>query len=164
MPGRPLFKIICATIEEYGGEEWVLEQIMDGRTLAQVCDVMDCSRGMVYQWLHKDEERWTAYNAAKMIGAHAMVEDAFEILENATPDTIVVDRERAKIRQWIAERANRKDFGSEKGQQVTAVMNISELHLVAVQSAPKDHPPVEEIEDAEVIEVIDDQQPMRLKA
>ena len=60
MPGRPLFRIVCATIEEYGGEEWVLEHIMDGRTLAQVCDVMDVSRGMVYQWLHKDAERWEA--------------------------------------------------------------------------------------------------------
>ena len=159
MPGRPLFRLVCATIEEYGGEEWVLEHIMDGRTLAQVCDVMDVSRGMVYQWLHKDEERWDAYNAAKMIGAHAMVEDAFEILENATPETIIVDRERAKIRQWIAERANRKDFGTEKGQQVQAVLSISELHLVAVQEALKDVP----VEDADY-EVIDDQQPMRLKA
>ena len=159
MTGRPLFKIICATIEEFGGEEWVLEHIMDGRTLAHVCDVMDISRGQVYQWLHKEDERWTAYNAAKMIGAHAMVEDAFEILENATPESIVVDRERAKIRQWIAERANRKDYGSEKGQQVQAVLNISELHLVAVQEASKELP-VEEVE----YEVIDDQQPMRLKA
>lgn len=164
MSGRPRFRAAIEMIEEWGGEEFVLEQLMDGQSLKKIATVMDVSRGLLYRWLHQEEDRWDKYNEAREVGAHAMVDSAFEILEGATATSISVDRERANIRKWLAERANRKDFGSEKTQQVHNVMNISEMHLVAVQQAPKDVPalPPEEV-DYEIVAGDEVDQPMRLK-
>jgi AcrR family transcriptional regulator len=138
-----------------GGEEYVLEAVMGGTSTADVSRICDVSRGMLYEWLHKDETRWQRYQEAREIGAHAMADEALDIVDRATNDTITVDRERAKVRQWLAERANKKDFGKDRGD-VNLNLSIGDLHLDALQAAQKALPMGEgQVVDAE-FEVVDE--------
>lgn len=143
MAGRPIYRESVARIEDKGGEHYVLETIMDGHPTAVVAAVCDISRGMLYEWLHKDSERWERYQEARRVGAHVLAEQALEIVDDATSETISVDRERARIRQWLAERANPKDFGKE-GAGVNLQLSIGDLHLQAVKQLP-----AQDIEEAE---------------
>jgi len=155
MAGRPIYREAVVRIEDKGGEAYVLECIMDGHPTAAVAAVCDISRGMLYEWLHKDNERWERYQEARRIGAHVLAEQALEIVDDATSETIAVDRERARIRQWLAERANPRDFGKEAGVQVN--LSIGDLHLQAVKQAALPSPR-DNIEDAEyeVLPELDD--------
>ena len=134
MPGRKIYHQAVALITECGGEGFVFEAVMGGMSTAQVCRIADVSRGMLYEWLHKDPERYERYQDARKIGAHAMVDEALEIVDSADALSIGVDRERAKTRMWLAERANKKDFGKEAGVQVT--LSIGDLHLQALRQLP----------------------------
>ena len=158
MAANPIFRQIVARIESFGGEEFVFDELMGGSTLADLGRIMDVTRGQLYKWMHKDEERWNAYLQAREIGAHAMVDEARDILDEATAHSIAVDRERARIRQWVAERANRGEFGAQTPAQGSLVLSIGELHLAAVQSgdAPAILPGKSAVEDAD-FEVVEDE-------
>jgi hypothetical protein len=134
-------------MKEIDGEQVVFNAIMDGWSLSKVCDMLDESRGLIYMWLHKDEERWRAYQEARKVGAHAMVEEAQAIADGASNEDVALARERVKVRLWQAERANREDFGQQKDTNVN--ITVGDLHLEALRSMP-----AEQIEDAEVLEVL----------
>ena len=132
MAGRPILREAIRRVEALGGEQWVLDNVMNGVSFAQLAKLADVSRGMLYEWMHKDEKRWEAYQKARELGAYALAEDALNLVDTATPDNISVNRERANMRKWLAERANRQAFGQPR-DQVPLSLNIGQLHLTAIQ-------------------------------
>lgn len=146
MAGRPIFREAVNRIQAMGGEQWVLDNVMGGMTLSQVSRLADVSRGMMYLWMHQDAKRWEAYQKAREIGAYAMAEEALEIVDNSSPERISIDRERARMRQWLAERANKKDFGRPQ-DTAPAQISIGQLHLTALQAAAL--PPAPLVEEGE---------------
>ena len=147
MGGRAIYHQSVGKIMDTGGEDFVFERIMGGASTSDVSRLCDVSRGMFYEWLHKDPERWGRYMDAREIGAHAMADQALDIVDHSDIMNITVDRERAKMRTWLAERANKKDFGKDRGD-VNLNLNIGDLHLEALQSAQKALPEPEVV-DAE---------------
>lgn len=115
-----------------GGEERIFDLLLSGATMSDVAREVDCSRGLLYQWMHLDEERWESYQESRRLGAYSMTDEALEILDGSNAESIQVDRERAKMRQWMAERANRADFGKEPKTQVT--LNLGAIHLTAIKN------------------------------
>jgi hypothetical protein len=153
MAGRPIYRASVKRIEDMGGEEWVISETMAGITVGAICAATDVTRGMFYQWIHKGGDRWEKFQQARRLGAFALADQAQEIVDSSDPLNIAVDRERAKIRTWLAERANREAFGAQKEQ--AQVLNVGELHLHALQQSESAAPtalPAESsanIEDAE---------------
>jgi hypothetical protein len=147
MAGRPIYRASVKLVEQMGGEEFVLEAVMSGASTSSVARLCDISRGMLYEWLHKDAERWQRYQEAREIGAFALADEALEIADTATSETVAVDRERVRVRQWLAERANKQEFGKDAGVQVN--LTVGDLHLTAVKSAPGRPAIAAPVEDAE---------------
>lgn len=132
MSGFKRRRAIFALIEAMGGEEGLLGAIMEGKSLASICREWGVSRGMTYMWLHRDEERWRAFGDARKLGAYAMADDVQEIGNRMGVDSVTVDRERVRILQWLAERANSAAFGRVAPDvKVGVVITAAELHLQA---------------------------------
>ena len=147
MAGRPLLRRFSESMAKSNGEEYVMNAVMEGISLYKIADHLDTTRGLLYTWLHNEDGRWEAYQEARKVGAYAMVEDAHAIADSATNESVALARERVKVRLWQAERANREAFGQQKETNVN--ISVGDLHLQALQASP-----AEQIEDAEVIEVL----------
>ena len=149
MAGMPKRKAIVDQIEIMGGEEELLNGIMDGVSLSSMCKSWGVSRGMMYWWLHRDDERWDAFLDARKLGAYSIADDIHVIEEGMTDKSVFVDRERVRIKQWLAERANRQAFGKQDNSiQVGVVITAASLHLQA-------HEELNAIEAGECISVED---------
>lgn len=107
----------------------------------------------------------SALDSARARASHVFVEDALEIVDEPQYDAPGVSRaaSRARQRTWMAERYNRKQYGSDKGVSVTVTVGL--LHLQALQAVPArvaatiiestEQPRItagHDIEDAQVVE------------
>jgi AcrR family transcriptional regulator len=110
----------------------VVRHILDGLTMTAVAKALNCSRGLLYTWAttKKHPERWTAIEEARKIAAHGLVDDAQAILDESNPAMIAVDRERAKLKQWMASRYNRAAYGEDRANVVS--LSIGDLHIAAL--------------------------------
>lgn len=154
--GNPSLRHLSATIEKHEDEFW--QHVAAGATareLAAICGVWGgrppWERTMIYTWLHDDEDRdgnggtrWAKFKRMRSQAAHVLAEDSLEILDSASPATISVDRERARTRQWMAERYNRAELGDTK--QIGVQLNIGQLHLEALQTRPARTPQATEVQ------------------
>jgi len=143
-----------------GGLEYVLDRIRNGETMGQIAETFGLSRGMMYNYIkhmdtEMDGEATRLYKRARVDSATTNVEEAKEISDEPVRDQVDVsrNRERVRVRLWMAERFNKEDFGQKPESQV---MLIGELHLKALQQygkpdAQKLQPG--DIEDAEVVSI-----------
>jgi hypothetical protein len=85
-------------------------------------------------------------------GAHEMVEEGKDIIDNVAPDrdAIAKAKEQVNVRQFIAKGWNRADWG-EAPKQVTN-LSIGSLHIEALRSHKRARLEAQQISDAEVIE------------
>lgn len=149
MPGYPLRTRFEAHVESLGGDEVVFDQIAGGATMEEVAasfrgfieDRPDFpSRQWMYTWIHAGgEEREEAWKEAKEIAAHALVDEAGEILENdgkapVTSAEMQWLKQRANHAKWKAERFNPGEYGEEK-QGVEVNLDVGNLHLDALRQA-----------------------------
>jgi len=153
MPGRPFMRAMEKRIEEMGGPEVIMDLIADGKTVAEVAEVMGCSRRYVYMW--RDQPKWEGrlkemWAEAMKFSAEAEVEKAmreFDRIDRVIDTDPVTGEEirripqssevqlatgRAKFRQWLAARKDPERYGDQKEQQVN--ISIGNLHLDALQT------------------------------
>lgn len=153
-------------VEENGGDDFVFDLIADGLPMRKVAEATGCSsRGLLYSWIKLGgDERRRRLEEARKLSAHATAEDAGEILDDlaksAVPITsadVSLATSRAKYRQWLAGMRNREDFGDRAGVEVN--ISIGEMHIDALRrnsaAAIAAADPDEEIEEADVVEVIE---------
>lgn len=131
MAGRPKMRALQETMEELG-EDWLFEKMADGETVSACAKEVGVSRQMLYLWVHQRPEREQAFKQARKLAAHALVDDAVEILDAAKASDSTLARERARFRQWMASKMNRESYGEEKAQ-VAVNLSVGMLHLTAVQ-------------------------------
>jgi transposase-like protein len=138
MPGNPLLNKMIGEIEELGGEDWFFEQVADGRTFRDIAGQFGRSRALLYKWLVKHVPEYEdKLKAARLIAAHAHVEDALVILDEADGSSqpgVIKAKERANFRKWLASVQNRKAYGEQSKGPVIA-LNINSLHLDALKAA-----------------------------
>ena len=134
MPGFQKRRAMWAKLDTYG-EERVIEDLMGGLKVRELCEVMDISSPMFYAWLKQSPERQRVYREMRQATADGLLDEMLEIADGSTMATIGVDRERIKIRQWLAERWNREEYGQSPAAGAGLVFNVGELHLTALKSS-----------------------------
>ena len=134
MAGFKLRRAMWDKLDAYG-EERVMADLMGGLKVRELCEVMDMSSQMFYAWLRQDPERQRVYREMRQATADGLLDEMLEIADASTMATVGVDRERIKIRQWLAERWNREDYGQSPAPGAGMVFNVGELHLTALKSS-----------------------------
>lgn len=109
----------------------LLTRLMTGETLRSICrDAAMPSRETVFRWIRSDTEFRDQYAEAREIGLDSMFDEALEIADDRSQDTIVDDEGRERLdtewmqrsrlridtRKWYLARAMPKKYG-EKVEQ-----------------------------------------------
>lgn len=147
MAGRPKRKAMVAELErltraEFGEEpathlDFVVEWTESGRMINELLDLLsvaagdEVKRSMLMRYLNDTfdgAERRVA--DARVEGAHALVEDAFEVLEDvgADKDQVARAKAQAEMRQWLAGKWNRGAYGEPKAG-VNVQLNLGSAFL-----------------------------------
>lgn len=177
MAGRPRMRQLVADIEaKEGGEEWVFDQLADGRPVRAVAGDLGISRRYLYMWRdrpgHKERLK-PMWEAAVRMSAEAMLENTtadFDRLDRVIETDAVTGEQihripaasevqlvtgRAKFRQWLAARRDPDQFGEQAaGGGVNVNLNFGDLHLEALANvkAREALPPI----PAEILEAYEE--------
>ena len=139
-----------------GGEEWLWDQLADGRTVASVAEELGVSRRYLYVWrdrrAHKHRLK-PLWEAAIRMSAEADLEKTMaefarldRVIERVTPDGEIEREERiphasevqlvsgrAKLRQWLAAKKDPEVYGDRVGVDVK--VDLGDMHMAALQAA-----------------------------
>jgi hypothetical protein len=162
---RPDLVALVRRVDEGGGLDAVIGMVRDGKTMREIAEHFSTTRSMMYNWF-KNEDRRKQGDATRQLkrarveSAEAHAENALDIVDQPAIDQTEVsrNRERARVRMWMAEKLDRNTFG---GRPEGAVVLIGELHLNALrkygapeaQALPRGQG--EDVVDAEVLSVED---------
>lgn len=154
MASRAPFRSKVETrVRELGGDDVIFGWIRDGKTMKWIGTQMGCSRDFVYEWMKWKPGRRDAFAQARKDSAPNLLEDGYEILENASQDELLspgqasIAKEKAGFKKFMAAAWERGTV-SEKTADVNLNVTINSLHLDALKAAghmglvPKE-PPVE---------------------
>lgn len=172
MPGRPRMRQLIRDIEaKPGGEEWVMDEIADGRTVRSIAEELGISRRYLYMWRdrpgHKERLK-PMWQAAVRLSAEADLEASiadFDYLDREIMDgengevvrrvpassEVQLATGRAKFRQWLASRKDPERYG-DRDQGVNVNVNLGDFHLQAMESIRARHALEAPIVEAEVVE------------
>jgi hypothetical protein len=125
--------------------DYVSAWIADGHTLKQLAFEIgtklgyEVGRERISVYLRDTfgaAEVGESFANARVRASYSLVEDALELVDAPADDTVEVSRaaQRAKARQWTAERYNQRELGTQKG--VTVNITPGSLHLDALRSVP----------------------------
>tara|TARA_R110002096_G_scaffold8182_1_gene34423 strand:+ start:98 stop:616 length:519 start_codon:yes stop_codon:yes gene_type:complete len=168
MASRPFLQRLARAIVDLGGDDWVFDQIADGRSIKSITDQLPGppDRSQLYRWrdipAHREERR-AAWAAAKVQSADSRLEDGELILEDLAAKEIFSSQEvqlatsRANYKSAMAKMAN--PLYGDKQASGGQTINIGELHIGALRKhgspASLPAPPVGLITEADY-EVEDD--------
>lgn len=128
--------------ESYTVLDYVVDWTESGKTLTKLATEISKATGHDISIAILNSVLRNAYGdaaiervqAARKVGAHTMVDDAIDLVDNASTSSSEDLRKadmQAKVRQWTAERFNPDAFGSQKGVKVQ--INVGVLHLDAMR-------------------------------
>lgn len=113
--------------------EHVLNRLVDGTGLTVICADMDCAPSTVYRWAYKDEAFAQQFARAREYSADALVDQAQEIADTATPENVQV----AKLRcEMLWKRA--ACFRPSKYGQKSQVAHEGGLSIQVVTGVPRE--------------------------
>lgn len=159
MSGRVMLRKLSETIAAEGGDDVIFDQIRAGLPMRKIAEPYDVSRQMIYAWIHDGgEERERAWEAAKADSAHALVDEALDILdgedmepwEELTAAKVSQANHRANFRKWLASKRN-EEYADKPDSEVNINVDLGLAHLEALKrhgSMPR-HEEKPEIEDAD---------------
>ncbi len=137
MAGRPKLSAAWARLNDYG-EERVFDDLMTGLAVADLAQILEIASQTFYLWLRQEDRRLAVYREMRKALADGLVEESLTLIDGATNSSVSVIRERVKVRQWLAERWNRADYGVQQGGTVVNVgIAAGELHLTAMKEVPQ---------------------------
>lgn len=147
MPGNPLFRKFEQAVDALGGEQYMLEQVIDGKKHAEIAAQFGVSRWMVLRYfLNQGEERAKRYREAQALLAIGLVDDADTLLENASEfesASVQKAKHRADLKRWLASRLNPAQFGDKV--EVSHTLGFSEQLLAVLKQRGRPR----EVADAE---------------
>lgn len=90
----------------------------EGRAGYKICRDEDMpSQGAIYLWLHKHPEFVAMYANAREIQAERLCDEVQEIADEATPESLAVDKTRIGVRQWRANLMAPRTYGKRINQE-----------------------------------------------
>ena len=169
LAGRPKQRALVAELERRAREEigdeatsldYVVAWVASGKT--QLALVNEISRTTGHEIMHATmakylrdrfgDEASVRLEAARREGAHVMVDDAIEIIEDAdtsSRERLQHAKMKADIRMWTAGKFNREQYGENKGAHVQ--ISIAGLHLDALRRPMVTATIVEPAEPAQLV-------------
>lgn len=141
MTGMPIGQGFAAKIEELGGDDWVFDQIADGKTWGHIAEQVGCSRSWISSvWVKMREGRRDRLKEARKDAAPHVFDDGGQILEDlaklpaseVTPAKVQLGRARADHFLKRAAFLDPESFGEKPGVQIT--VDIGQLHLDALRA------------------------------
>jgi len=138
MAGFKIRREIWKRLDAYG-EERVMEDLACGDlNVVTLAETMDISPQMFYTWLRQSKERHRVYKEMRAAMADGLLDEMLEIADGSDASSIAQDRERIRVRQWLAERWNREEYGAPAAAGVNVLLSVGELHLTALKSRARD--------------------------
>ncbi len=83
-----------------------LDWLRQGGNLSAFCRERGIGRSTLYDWISADPEQQRAFVEARLAWADAIADDALEIADGATDETVSVDRLRVDTRLRLAQRSS----------------------------------------------------------
>lgn len=94
------------------------ERLGEGRSAHRICKDADMpSQAAIYLWLNQHPEFVAMYANAREIQAERIFEEVREIADEATSETLAVDKVRITARQWQAGRMAPRKYGTRINQE-----------------------------------------------
>ena len=137
MAGTPKFHSDMRMLEKMP-EDMIWSMIEAGKTYTQICLDMGISRKALERWIDNNDPDGDKIARARARAADELVTETLSIADTSDPEHSAHTRVRIQARQWVAERWNRKAYGTQSGPQIT--VNIQDMRLAALRQ-------VEVIED-----------------
>lgn len=119
--------------------EEVCARITEGDTLQAIAADLLTNRGNLLRWLQNDEQRYAAYQAARLERAHLMVDEIKELADKAVGDPTEVAARRLQVdtRKWIAGKLYPKYYGDKLQTELSGTVSFaSALAELAAKPAP----------------------------
>lgn len=113
-------------------EDMILSMFEVGKSVADICIELGVSKRALDLWIEENdlEPRITR---ARMHAADLMACETIKIADEIDEANPARPLHRIRTRQWIAERWDRKTYGTQTGPQIT--LNITDLRLNALRHA-----------------------------
>lgn len=129
MPGNPKVRADIALLEDLDAD-LVLGMFEEGRSKADICRGLGIGRRALDTWI--DENDYEARIArARVEAASHLACETLDIADGMDVDNGQRDVQRIRVRQWLAERWDRKTYGTEKASQVN--ISIQGLRMEALR-------------------------------
>jgi transposase len=139
MTSRPHLQALEAEIARRGGDDYMFDRVRDGDTVEEIMSEFKLSRAMFYRWVHAGgDEREAEFDRAREDKAHTLAEQVLEIVDDdelkTAPTSAEINRAslRAKTRQWLAAKLNRKSYGDDALVNVHNQLTLGDQHLDAL--------------------------------
>jgi hypothetical protein len=121
---------MLATLAADGGVKDILDQIAQGRSIAELARGRNVCRAFLSEILNSPENL-SALRAARALAASAFAEETIKIADSAEPATSQVARLRIETRQWLAARWGREVYGERSVPNVQ--LNLAQIHADTIR-------------------------------
>jgi hypothetical protein len=113
-------------------EDMVLSMFEVGKSVADICIELGVSKRALDIWIEENDLE-PKITRARMRAADLMACETIKIADSIDESNPARPLHRIRTRQWIAERWDRKTYGTQSGPQIT--LNITDLRLNALRHA-----------------------------
>jgi transposase-like protein len=129
MPGNPKVKADLALLEDLDAE-LVLSMFEEGRSKADICRGLGIGRRALDRWIDENDYH-SIITRARVEAASHLACETLAIADGMDVDNAQRDVQRIRTRQWLAERWDRKTYGTDKAQSVN--ISIQGLRMEALR-------------------------------
>ena len=129
MPGNPKVRADLVLLEDID-DELLLSMFEEGRSKADICRALGVGRRALDTWI-SDNDYETIITRARVEAASHLACETLTIADNMDVDNGQRDVQRIRTRQWLAERWDRKTYGTDKAQSVN--ISIQGLRMEALR-------------------------------
>jgi transposase-like protein len=132
MPGRPKYRSDLDALQAMP-EDMIWSMLEQGKTITQVCYEIGVGKKALQDWFNEVDPDDSKITRARAKAATNYALEALEIADAIDESNPARPLHRIRTRQWIAERWDRKTYGTQTGPQIT--LNIQDLRLNALRHA-----------------------------
>lgn len=146
----PVKRRVLAEVEARGGWDKIVERVASGETLLAISKEFGVSRGF-FSWLaHRDDARSDRIKRARVLAAHAAVDEIMEIVDRVSPDRDEIAKAKLQVeaRMFVARTSSPAEFAPQPAPQVQVNLSVGQLHLNALRAQAA----VQALPEAEVVE------------
>lgn len=129
MPGNPKVRSDLALLEDLDSE-LVLSMFEEGHSKADICRALGIGRRALDKWIDENDYH-SIITRARVEAASHLACETLAIADGMDVDNAQRDVQRIRTRQWLAERWDRKTYGTDKAQAVN--ISIQGLRMEALR-------------------------------